>query len=321
MKRKTKIIILCTSIAVSLGCLYGATWIYKYFYYKSFDQYDSLSPLYEVTKLEKSDSNSYLVVKWNDKTRNDINKFEKVGFKVNQGNVQVSSNYLTVDAKKVRKATIEGDSSPKSDEYWFLDLYDLKEQSLRKKRMNLFNVVNNYDSSLVPVHVYPYQLKYGQKYYLQVAVRNKFTKETLELILDLETRELVEPFDEFRNYVLDDQSSIYNWGFHNKMAALFPSQNTTYGGFSLAGEKLHRDTKLAIDYPKLYNLLNEKGTAIYLLSDHISIENIQPFLELFYPEGTNIYSNLEINSYTTVDGENHRVNSFEEYKRYSKMFQ
>ena len=105
------------------------------------------------------------------------------------------------------------------------------------------------------------------------------------------------------------------------MAALFPSQNTTYGGFSLAGEKLPRDTKLAIDYPKLYNLLNEKGTAIYLLSDHISIENIQPFLELFYPEGTNIYSNLEINSYTTVDGENHRVNSFEEYKRYSKMFQ
>ena len=81
VKRRTKIIILCTSIAVTLACLYGAIQLYKYYYYNAFDKYGSLSPLYEVTKMEKSDSNSYLVVKWDDKTKDEIKQFENVGFK------------------------------------------------------------------------------------------------------------------------------------------------------------------------------------------------------------------------------------------------
>ena len=82
------------------------------------------------------------------------------------------------------------------------------------------------------------------------------------------------------------------------------------------GGKLAKDALIRQKYPEVAKLLEDNNGSIVVLADKPSIENNMPIYQLLYKEGTNLFENVKILRKTTVDGQEHIVNSQEEFITY-----
>ena len=82
------------------------------------------------------------------------------------------------------------------------------------------------------------------------------------------------------------------------------------------GGKLAKDALIRQKYPEAAKLLEDNNGSIVVLADKPSIENNMPIYQLLYKEGTNLFENVKIPAENSVDGQEHIVNSQEEFIKY-----
>ena len=79
---------------------------------------------------------------------------------------------------------------------------------------------------------------------------------------------------------------------------------------------MKEDALIRQKYPEAAKLLEDDEGMVALLTDKPSFESALPILQLLYKKDTNLFENVKIPAENSVDGQEHIVNSQEEFAKY-----
>ena len=216
---------------------------------------------------------------------------------------------------------------PEKGEYWFLDVYDTKGNTIKQKTYDVFKMVREYNKNYVPINVADFSKvlqSEGEKTYLPIkmAVNSKSNSKTFIGIIDIETGKIISKtstgktgkdfYDvnqkawqnkEGLEDLLDQNDKLSNKHFNFVWSAFWFTK------------KVQADS-LASKYPKVYDILSKGSLSeLYFLGTEDVRLKIS-FLKLVVPKGENIFKNLTIPESSSKDGKEHIVQNEEEFLEY-----
>jgi len=219
---------------------------------------------------------------------------------------------------------------PEQGEYWLLDVYDTKDGTIKQKTYDVFQMVREYNKDYIPRRVrrvnYFLYTEQGKTYLpISMAIGQQPESKTETGLIDIEEGKIIAatPSGKTSKDLYNDEKGSYkpkledilisNHKFSNEKFAfvlsLFsfkkPVENSQY-------------PSLASKYPKAFDILS-KGllSELYFLGKEDVRFKIS-FLKLVLPEGTNIFKDITIPAASSKDGQEHLVQSEEEFLQYYK---
>lgn len=222
----------------------------------------------------------------------------------------VSQNKIVQEYKRLSTSSTQR-NEPIEDEYWKITIYDIKTKDFPSKDYDIFKMTRDYDSDYIPTGIdfviYTSEGRELLDIYLKNAKDGSLFTKSIDLdegkIVELGMRRDYEKYATATNfYDLIPESKnylMYNWDI----------------GISKEG-KLDKDALIRQKYPEAAKLLEDNNGSIVVLADKPSIENNMPIYQLLYKEGTNLFENVKIPAENSVDGQEHIVNSQEEFITY-----
>ena len=332
--------------------LFALTVIGFYFAYQAYrrnelTQFVMWSPRAKIASYEFMDDNKAVAVDWdNDAELKDAKEAKKYDnrIKVEVNTVTNGERFIVRQSYKLKSATykywvLEEDAVPylksnipEQGEYWLLDVYDTKDGTIKQKTYDVFKMVREYNKDYIPIGVAESSnllQSENEKDYLPIkmAVNSEPSAKTFIGIIDLTSGKILsetpsgksgkEFYDVFKNTIKnrDNFEDIINQNnkFLNEKFAFVLS----LFGFKNSVEKSQYPS-LASKYPKVFDILS-KGllSELYFLGKEDVRFKIS-FLNLVLPEGTNIFKDLTIPAASSKDGQEHLVQSEEEFLQYYK---
>ena len=216
---------------------------------------------------------------------------------------------------------------PEKGEYWLLDVYDTKDNTIKQKTYDVFKMVREYNKNYVPINVADssklLQSVEGKTYLpIKMAVNSKSNSKTFIGIIDIETGKIISKtssgktgkdfYDvnqkawqnkEGLEDILDQNDKLSNKHFNFVWSAFWFTK------------KVQADS-LASKYPKVYDILSKGSLSeLYFLGTEDVRLKIS-FLKLVVPKGENIFKNLTIPESSSKDGKEHIVQNEEEFLEY-----
>ena len=202
-------------------------------------------------------------------------------------------------------------NEPIEDEYWKIAVYDIKTKGFPSKDYDVFKMTRDYDSDYIPTGITSVIYTSDGRELLDIHLKNAKDGSLVDKSIDLDEGKIVElgkgrdyeqyaTATSFYNLLPDSEDYfMFNWEF----------------GVSKGG-KLAKDALIRQKYPEAAKLLEDNNGSIVVLADKPSIENNMPIYQLLYKEGTNLFENVKIPAENSVDGQEHIVNSQEEFIKY-----
>ena len=202
-------------------------------------------------------------------------------------------------------------NEPIDDEYWKITVYDIKTKGFPSKDYDVFKMTRDYDSDYIPTGITSVIYTSDGRELLDIHLKNAKDGSLVDKSIDLDEGKIVElgkgrdyeqyaTATSFYNLLPDSEDYfMFNWEF----------------GVSKGG-KLAKDALIRQKYPEAAKLLEDNNGSIVVLADKPSIENNMPIYQLLYKEGTNLFENVKIPAENSVDGQEHIVNSQEEFIKY-----
>ncbi|HFU4500378.1 TPA: hypothetical protein ACGPA6_000191 [Streptococcus suis] len=258
---------------------------------------------------------------------------------------EISLNYVLYD-----DYTSSARNTYERGEYFNLVIYDM-EKDMAKRTLDVFDLVREYDENLVPSSEYTLYLSEDTEY-VKIITWDKTKLKELDhvtLYIDLAdlsiknvikysypekqvagTLEEIAEAEQFQKTIWEhiggDRLDTGSGELYDSISSRHITLWTYYievsnieelGGSSEEWSFRHR-------YPDAYKMFIEENKyldyyVLYLLPGYNSLEQQADALELFYPEGTNIFEGITINAEYSTDGQAHEVNSREEFFRYYKQ--
>lgn len=202
-------------------------------------------------------------------------------------------------------------NEPIDDEYWKITVYDIKTKDFPSKDYDVFKMTRDYDSDYIPTGIDSVIYISEGRELLDIYLKNAKNGSLSTKSIDLDEGKIVE-LGEGKNYIQYAKATSF--------ATLLPESENYFMynweiGISKEG-KLDKDALIRQKYPEAAKLLEDNNGSIVVLADKPSIENNMPIYQLLYKEGTNLFENVKIPAENSVDGQEHIVNSQEEFIRY-----
>lgn len=202
-------------------------------------------------------------------------------------------------------------NEPIEDEYWKIAVYDIKTKDFPSKDYDIFKMTRDYDSDYIPTGIDSVIYISEGRELLDIYLKNAKNGSLSTKSIDLDEGKIVE-LGEGKNYIQYAKATSF--------ATLLPESENYFMynweiGISKEG-KLDKDALIRQKYPEAAKLLEDNNGSIVVLADKPSIENNMPIYQLLYKEGTNLFENVKIPAENSVDGQEHIVNSQEEFIRY-----
>lgn len=202
-------------------------------------------------------------------------------------------------------------NEPIEDEYWKIAVYDIKTKDFPSKDYDVFKMTRDYDSDYIPTGIDSVIYISEGRELLDIYLKNAKNGSLSTKSIDLDEGKIVE-LGEGKNYIQYAKATSF--------ATLLPESENYFMynweiGISKEG-KLDKDALIRQKYPEAAKLLEDNNGSIVVLADKPSIENNMPIYQLLYKEGTNLFENVKIPAENSVDGQEHIVNSQEEFIRY-----
>ncbi|RSI27646.1 hypothetical protein D8880_05360 [Streptococcus sanguinis] len=219
---------------------------------------------------------------------------------------------------------------PNKGEYWRINVYDTKDEKLGKKVLDVFEMTRNYDKSYYPAFILNNQSIdiIDGKEYLTISLRKKEDKITdardesklVNRLIDLETGKIVD----INSINQKKESSKIRLGTIESFSQLFKNNNFSFSNDSMHFWKLGNNTRqwlLNKKYPKAMEIIskNTKTSYIYKLSSEDDLQTSIDMIKLVFPEGTNIFKDITIPASSSKDGQEHTVQSEEEFLEYYQV--
>lgn len=255
------------------------------------------------------------IVHWVSTTPEEDKKMAEFGSYASYKIDQSSSHYILRQNVKLKELPFRLMERPSEGAYWTLSVYYINDKKLEEeKEIDLYKVVENYNSNYLPAElggIYTWQ---GQDY-LWIEIRDlENPRKTKPLFLNLKSRKLEENEILAQDYVRKPFiKQATNWD--QKASGIY---TTTPGREVLIDKSVLGQTQFDSS-SKAYKLLEKKGTTVYLLNSKNSAEDFSreaAVYSLLMPDTVNVYEAVTIPPEVSVDSQEHIVNSKEEFDRY-----
>lgn len=202
-------------------------------------------------------------------------------------------------------------NKPTEDEYWNITVYDIKTKDFPSKDYDVFKMTRDYDSDYIPTGIDSVIYISEGRELLDIYLKNAKDGSLVNKSIDLDEGKIVE-LGKGQDYIKYSDATSFS--------SLLPESENYFMynwkiGISKEG-KLAKDALIRQKYPEAAKLLEDNNGSIVVLADKPSIENNMPIYQLLYKEGTNLFENVKIPAENSVDGQEHIVNSQEEFIRY-----
>ena len=302
---------------------------------EKYQRYDYYTGIWEIDSYKFLENEQGVVVHWKSLTPEEAKLFAKYD-QEKGGNLlgpHGASNKRYIVRTYFHNSTYRWTQKlPKEDPdvYFSLSIYRIKDQKLEGSRVDLYKLVENYNSNYVPENTGSIEEIDG-KDYLPIEVYKFDSKNsgTRQLWLNLETKKI--EWENTKKQVYPEKIPSVDLGKLKKIieksttgletstANDMISQNQlTFFPNKLKGSMLEK-----VD-PKAYQLLSKKDSQIYFLTDskvdyYRVYGNVQQFInlyQLFVPANTNLYEGITIPAELSKDGQAHQVNTKEEFEAY-----
>lgn len=332
--------------------LLALTVIGLYFAYQTYrrhelTQFVMWSPRAKIASYEFMDDNKAVAIEWdNESELKDAEEAKKYDSRVNvETMTRVNGErYIIQQSYKLKSATykywiLEEDAVPylksnipEQGEYWLLDVYDTKDGTIKQKTYDVFKMVREYNKDYIPIGVAESSKllqSENEKDYLPIkmAVNSESSAKTFIGIIDLTSGKILsetpsgksgkEFYDVFNNTIKnrDDFEDILNQ--NDRLS----NQNFTLvlsNFFLKKSVSSDQVSSLADKYPKVLSILKSgPSSRLYFLGKEDVRFKIS-LLKLVLPEGTNIFKDLTIPAASSKDGQEHLIQSEEEFLQYYK---
>ena len=281
-------------------------------YYGQFFQYTGKA---KIDDYEMIADGAGAIVHWTSTTPEEDKKMDEFGSHFRDKIDQKSSRYILRQNVKLKELPFRLMERPSDGAYWTLSVYHINDKKLKEeKEIDLYKVVENYNSNYLPAElggIYTWQ---GQDY-LKIRIRDlKNPQETKPLFLNLKSRKLEENEILAQDYVRKPFiKQATNWD--QKASGIY---TTTPGGEVRIDKSVLGQTQFDSS-SKAYKLLEKKGTTVFLLNSKNSAEGFSreaAVYSLLMPDTVNVYEAVTIPPEVSVDSQEHIVNSKEEFDRY-----
>ena len=322
-----------------------------YFAYQAYrrhelTQFVMWSPRAKIARYEFMDDNKAVAIEWdNDAELKDAEEAKKYDSRVNvEKMTRVNGErYIIQQSYKLKSATykywiLEEDAVPylksnipEQGEYWLLDVYDTKDGTIKQKTYDVFKMVREYNKDYIPRRVrdvnYFLYTEQGKTYLpISMAVGQQPESKTENGLIDIEEGKIIattpsgktskdlsnkekttEHKDNFED-ILNQNDRLSNQNFTLVLSNFFLKKSVSSDQVSSLADK----------YPKVFSILKSgPSSRLYFLGKEDVRFKIS-LLKLVLPEGTNIFKDITIPAASSKDGQEHLVQSEEEFLQYYK---
>ena len=331
--------------------LLALTIIGLYFAYQAYrrhelTQFVMWSPRAKIVSYEFMDDNKAVAIEWdNESELKDAEEAKKYDSRINVNNRETATNgehFIVRQSYKLKSATykywiLEEDAVPylksnipEQGEYWLLDVYDTKDGTIKQKTYDVFKMVREYNKDYIPRRVrdvnYFLYTEQGKTYLpISMAIGQQPESKTETGLIDIEDGKIVAttPSGKTSKDLYNDKKGSYKPKLDDILISnnKFSSEKFVFV-FSNFGFKEPVENSqypsLASKYPKAFDILS-KGllSELYFLGKEDVRFKIS-LLKLVLPEGTNIFKDITIPAASSKDGQEHLVQSEEEFLQYYK---
>lgn len=306
MKFSKKAVFIVMLVGVFLLTPYLA---YKYYVNKYVDPYSTFLFKRKIVDYKYIEDGKALAIKWDYDNPLDYWLASQSTYVYWVGPV-VSQNKIVQEYKRLAISSMYR-NEPIDDEYWKITVYDIKTKGFPSKDYDIFKMTRDYDSDYIPTGIDSIIYVSEGRELLDIYLKNAKNGSLSTKSIDLDEGKIVE-LGEGKNYIQYAKATSFS--------SLLPeSENYFMYNWKigiLKEGKLAKDALIRQKYPEAAKLLEDNNGSIVVLADKPSIENNMPIYQLLYKEGTNLFENVKIPAENSVDGQEHIVNSQEEFIRY-----
>lgn len=283
------------------------------------DSIKYLSPQYEVEDYQFIADGNGIVIDWKITNKWELSWYSNA--ENTQYNMATSKAFLIQEVVKLRNSKLTNQS--KRDEYFYLDIFDLRNNPIKKKRIDLWALVPEElkeDHELFGIISDSIFVEDGS--YYGIVILHKKTKEypgIAYLKLNLETgllEGLLDYGDKFITNPLYDMLDT--------IISIAPVDGPYYNVYQKT-ENYDGQINLAVTDETAAQLFSKEHAVAYQLVDieNLTVKNNRELIDLrtqFLPIGTTVY---DVSNFTWLIGdekENRRVTSFEEFEQYHEEY-
>ena len=282
---------------------------YKYYVNKYVDPYSTFLLKRKIVDYKYIEDGKALAIKWDYDNPLDYWLTSQSTY-VYWVSPVASQNKIVQEYKRLAISSMYR-NEPIDDEYWKIAVYDIKTKGFPSKDYDIFKMTRDYDSDYIPTGITSSIYISDGRELLDIHLKNAKDGSLVNKSIDLDEGKIVE-LGEGKNYIQYAKATSF--------ATLLPESENYFMynweiGISKEG-KLDKDALIRQKYPEAAKLLEDNNGSIVVLADKPSIENNMPIYQLLYKEGTNLFENVKIPAENSVDGQEHIVNSQEEFIRY-----
>ena len=301
---------------------------------EKYQRYDYYTGIWEIDSYKFLENEQGVVVHWKSLTPEEDKLFAKYD-QEKGGNLlgpHGASNKRYIVRTYFHNSTYRWTQKlPKEDPdvYFALSIYRIRDQKLEESQVDLYKLVEDYNSNYVPEKTGGIEEINGKDYLpIKVYKLDSRNSGTRQLWLNLETkkiewedskeqREPETPSVDLGQLKITLKKTTEVLRTTNIYDDLYQNQLTFFPN-NLKGSVLEKYD------PKAYQLLRKKNSQLYILLDaKLNYDrvygNVQQFIDLyqlFVPANTNLYEGITIPAELSKDGQVHQVNTKEEFERY-----
>lgn len=306
MRFSKKMVFIVMLVGVLLLTPYLA---YKYYVNKYVDPYSTFLFKRKIVDYKYIEDGKALAIKWDYDNPLDYWLASQSTY-VYWVSPVASQNKIVQEYKRLAISSMYR-NEPIEDEYWKIAVYDIKTKGFPSKDYDIFKMTRDYDSDYIPTGIASSIYISDGRELLDIHLKNAKDGSPVDKSIDLDEGKIVE-LGEGKNYIQYAKATSF--------ATLLPESKNYFMynweiGVTKDG-KLDKDALIRQKYPDAAKLVEDNNGSIIVLADKPSIENNMPIYQLLYKEGTNLFENVKIPAENSVDGQEHIVNSQEEFIRY-----
>lgn len=314
MKKKWKFI---AALVVVLS-LVGAYDAYRYFTY---NRYKERNYAIEPRAYEFIANKQGLVISWKKANSqiidskvpdNNSGEGQALGF----GAAVYGKHYLSTDSYQFVRQFHDPDFNLKDlswGEFWKIQVYDISTNKLSRKEYDLLEAIREYDDSYVPFATYSAFFSYDNQEYRTVELEKVGGGSGRIVLFNMATGKIedvpkdVEIPKDKRTDIISNSTSLKTY-YKEPIDNIFSSIS-----FPNSVIKQSSDWRLKVEYPKAYDLMTKQGGQLYLLTDKTDPKLLSDIYSLLIPKDKQLFDNLTVYGSITKDGQDHVVNSYEEF--------
>lgn len=289
---------------------------------------------WEIDSYEFLEDGRGVAVHWKSLTPEEDKLFQKYnprfGDSFARTNGASNQRYITrLNIKTQSGSLARNRPQDESDGYFTLSIYRIRDKQLEESKVDLYQLVRDYNENYFPASTGAI-VEINGKDYLPIAVYNPdwYVTKRKQLWLNLETKQI--DWEDAKIQQYPESPSVDLGLLKDKMGKMTTDLRTSTADDLRNLNKLSfrqdvlKGSILETIAPKVYQVLSEKDSQFFLLIDskydydkvYGDVPQFLDLFQLFVPANTNLYEGLTIPAELSKDGQEHFVNTKEEFDLY-----